>query len=55
MENPICDFNIWTMGHTVLVQPLKLHVVSVIRFPGNLNEHDLACNCCDLFTKSVPL
>lgn len=39
------------MGHSVLVQPAKLHVVSLISFPGNMNEHDHACNCCDLYAK----
>lgn len=44
------------MGHSVLVQPAKLHVLSLISFPENVNEHDRACNCCDLYTKtSVPL
>lgn len=32
------------MGHSVLVQAAELHDFSLIRFPGIVQEHDLACN-----------
>lgn len=43
------------MGHSVLVQPAKLHVVSLISFPGNLNEHALHASAVIYRHKSVPL
>lgn len=46
------------MGHSVLVQAAELHDFSLIRFPGILHEHDLACNVMILFffffKESVP-
>lgn len=38
------------MGSSVLVQAVKLHVFSMISFPGNF-EHDLACKACDSYVK----
>lgn len=37
------------MGSSLLVQATKLHVFSMIHFPGNLHEHDLACNAYDSY------